>query len=259
LAGLFVLLAAAGAISEQAARWHVWRDYPPPGRMVDIGGRRMQIDCRGKGSPTVVFESGAGPLGGLDWGKVQGPVAAFTRACSCSRAGELWSDPAGEKLTDERVAQDLHATLAAAGEKPPFVLVGHSLGGAYVATYTGLYPDDVAGLVLVSPAYPDQYARFPAIVGPEKAGFPQLRMLRIANALDWTGLTRRLFAPPVADPSLPPGVGAASLAWLFRTLPTLVDEYTQLPDLLLESGHYRKFGDRPVIVLSEGMSNTNRP
>ena len=256
LCGLLMLLVAAGAAFEQIARWLGTRAYPPPGKMVDIGARRMQINCLGQGSPTVVFESGAGPLGGLDWGNVQRRIAAFTRACSYSRAGELWSDPARTPLTAKRVAQDLHATLVAAGEKPPYVLVGHSIGGPYIVTYTGLYPDEVAGLVLVDPAYPDEFVRLAAIVGPANAGFNDiLRPLRVANALDWTGLARLLFSARAQDPKLPPGAGATGVAWLFRTLPTLVDEYEQAPAILLESGQYRNFGSRPVIVLSSGIGS----
>ncbi len=250
IAALVVVLLAWGAIHEQIARSQAIRDYPPPGKMVDIGGRRMQINCTGHGSPTVVFESGAGPLGGLDWGKVQPSVAAFTRACSYSRAGELWSDPAGAPLTAKRVAQDLHATLAAAGEKPPYVLVGHSLGGPYVMTYTGIYPDEVAGLVLVDPAFPDQAERFQAIGNLDQSS--PLPTLHVANALAWTGLTRLLFAGKAADPNLPPGAGATALAWLFRTLPTLVEEYAQSDAIEKESGQYRKLGNRPLIVLSSG-------
>jgi pimeloyl-ACP methyl ester carboxylesterase len=257
IAAFLILLLATGAGFEQFKRWRAMHDYPPTGRMVEIdGARRMHIDCRGQGKPTVVFESGAGPLGGLDWGRVQDPIAAFTRACSYSRAGELWSDPANAPLTAIRVAQDLHATLSSAGEDPPYILVGHSLGGPYAVIFTAIFPDDVAGLVLVDPSFPDQDKRLAAIVGPAKSGEDaQLRMLRLANTLDWTGLTRLLFARLAADPKLPPGAGDTALAWLFRTLPTLVEEYTQAGAIIADSGQYRDFGTRPVIVLTAGGEN----
>ncbi len=86
------LLLGVGAIWEQVERQREIRDFPAPGRLVDIGGRRIQIDCRGTGSPTVVFESGLGIDGSLSWTKVQDEVAQFTRACAYCRAGIIWSD-----------------------------------------------------------------------------------------------------------------------------------------------------------------------
>src|SRR5262249_44679057 len=96
-AGLLLTIAAAllvgvGAIWEQVERQRAVRDFPAPGSLVDIGSRRIQIDCRGTGSPTVVFESGLDIYGSLSSTKVQGEVAKFTRACAYSRAGIVWSD-----------------------------------------------------------------------------------------------------------------------------------------------------------------------
>jgi hypothetical protein len=82
----------AGAVYEHMARSHVAAEYPPAGRVVDIGGRRLQIDCRGSGTPIVVFESARDMQGSLSWYRVHDRVAAFTRACAYSRAGILWSD-----------------------------------------------------------------------------------------------------------------------------------------------------------------------
>src|SRR5262245_35970193 len=81
-----------GATWEQYERHQAALEFPAPGRLLNIGGRRIQIDCRGTGSPTVVFESGGGFHGALSWAKVLDPVAKFTCACAYSRAGILWSD-----------------------------------------------------------------------------------------------------------------------------------------------------------------------
>ena len=124
---------------------------------MDIGGRRIQIDCRGTGSPVVVFESND-LWGSLSWSAVQDSVAATTRACSYSRAGILWSDPGAGLRDDKVIAFDLHAVLERAGERPPFVLVGQSLAGLYAVSYTQYFGAEVAGLVLVDPAHPDNDA-----------------------------------------------------------------------------------------------------
>ncbi len=113
--------------------------YPPPGRLIDIGGRRLHIDCTGAGSPTVVLVAGGGAYS-IDWSLVQPTIAATTRVCSYDRAGLGWSDSGPADETVEQTLSDLHALLAAAGEQPPFILVGASIGGIYIQAYQHAYP-----------------------------------------------------------------------------------------------------------------------
>ncbi|HWO12291.1 MAG TPA: alpha/beta hydrolase, partial [Polyangiaceae bacterium] len=131
LLGLVVLALTCGASYEALARRQVAARFPVPGKLVDIGGRALHIDCRGTGSPTVVFESGLDSAGALAWSLVHDEVAQVTRACSYSRAGILSSDPAVGERDADAVAEDLHVLLERAGERPPLVLVAHSLGGIY--------------------------------------------------------------------------------------------------------------------------------
>lgn len=119
---------------------------PPPGVLVDIGGWRLHLNCQGAGSPTVVFESGAGDPG-IVWGLVQPPVAQFTRACSYDRAGLAWSDPGPMPRTMRQVAYELRLLLTRAGEKPPYVLVSHSLGGFFARVFNRDHGADVVGFV----------------------------------------------------------------------------------------------------------------
>jgi pimeloyl-ACP methyl ester carboxylesterase len=94
-----------------------------PGRLVDVGGRKPHLHCTGAASPTLVFEAGASAFA-IDFSLVQRDVARSTRACSYDRIGHGWSDPRGD--TDPETAVVLHDLLRAAGEKPPYVLVGAS-------------------------------------------------------------------------------------------------------------------------------------
>ena len=127
---------------------------PAPGRLVDIGGRKLHFICSGSGAPTVVLEAGAGAFA-IDWSLVQPAVAQSQRVCSYDRAGAGWSDPRDAVDTPARIIRDLHSGLAAAGEKTPVVLVGHSMGGVYARLYQLEYPGDVVGLVLVDPSSED--------------------------------------------------------------------------------------------------------
>lgn len=246
---LTIIVVAGGAAYEQLARRNASQDFPPPGKLVDIGGRRIQLDCRGKGTPIVVFESGLDVFGSLSWAAVHDDVAKFTRACAYSRAGIMWSDPSNGPFSAENVAEDLHKTLTAAGERGPYVMVGHSLGGPYLSTFTGRDGSDVAGLVFVDASHPDQLARFRAAVGKDLSQDPQMK---IGAALSWSGLVRLVTAHNPLPPGAPAGIGAASHAWLPQSLPAANAEMENIAATMIEAGKTRSFGSRPLFVLTHG-------
>lgn len=125
--------------------------YTHPERVIDVGGgRKMNLYCLGKGSPTVVFEAGLSSWN-MVWVDVQPVIARYTRACSYDRAGLGFSDPGPRPATAANIVSDLHALLKAGGIRPPYVLVGHSAGGLYVRLYADEYRSEVVGMVLVDP------------------------------------------------------------------------------------------------------------
>jgi pimeloyl-ACP methyl ester carboxylesterase len=128
---------------------------PPLGALVDVGQRKMHIHCVGSGNPTVVLESGASSFA-LDWALVQPDVGRTTRVCSYDRSGYGWSDPATAGEAPEQVVRDLRTLLDAARERPPFVLVGASMGGIYVRMFLLRHPDDVSGIVFVDASHEDR-------------------------------------------------------------------------------------------------------
>src|SRR5690348_14311024 len=121
---------------------------PPSGRVIDVGGHRLHLYCSGHGTPTVVIETGLGDIGS-DWTLVQQRVGASTRICTYDRAGYGWSDPGPMPRTFDQLNLELRDVLTRAGERGPFVLVGHSFGGGVVRQFAYTYPHDVAGLVFV--------------------------------------------------------------------------------------------------------------
>src|SRR5262245_50402638 len=178
LAGVVaLLLATAGAVAAQgtvpAAPSAAQGDFAG---LVDVGGRRLYLECQGTGSPTVVLEAGGfarGDVWSRDWGASVGgrtmvfpAVAGFTRVCAYDRPGTTAevppdldpsgtaflpsrSDPAPMPRTARDTVPDLHALLQAASVPGPYVLVGHSIGGVFVRLYASEYPDEVVGMVLV--------------------------------------------------------------------------------------------------------------
>ena len=147
---LFAVFAASATLLAQEADIGA-----PPGRLIDVGGRRLHVHCTGSGSPTVVIEAGASSFA-LDFSLVQPEVARIQRVCSYDRAGMGWSEARSGVDTPTRVVSDLRAMLGASGEKPPYVMVGASFGALYVRLYQLEHPDDVGGLVLIDPATEDR-------------------------------------------------------------------------------------------------------
>lgn len=150
---VLVLPAALAAIGIVYQRIGVWRDrrrFPPPGRLIDVGGHRVHVVCRGQGSPAVVFESGIA-ASSLNWAAVQRPIGSFTRACTYDRAGLGWSDAPSRRRTLSSILGDFAAVLSHADAQRPVVLVGHSFGCFVVRTYAAHHPERVAGIVLVDP------------------------------------------------------------------------------------------------------------
>jgi len=154
-AGLIVLLAILGVSYQAVETLEDARRFPPRGKLVDVGGFKLNLNCTGRGSPTVILESGLGVLA-IEWQLVQPEIAKFTRVCSYDRAGYGWSDAGPMPRTSEQIANELHTLMQNAGEKQPYVLVGHSAGGLDVRVYNGQFPNDVVGMVLVDATEEDQ-------------------------------------------------------------------------------------------------------
>jgi pimeloyl-ACP methyl ester carboxylesterase len=117
-----------------------------PGQLVNIGGRRLHLNCTGTGSPAVIAESGSGAFS-VDWALVQPEVARLTRFCSYDRAGYAWSDAGPARDSVAQIVDDLHMLLQTADIKPPIILVGASLGGLFIRAYQRRYPNQITGLV----------------------------------------------------------------------------------------------------------------
>lgn len=255
--GVFIACMVAIAIcgstmTEALLRNRDARRFPPVGRLVDIGGIRLHLDCRGSGSPTVVLESGLDHLGALSWMAVHDSIARTTRVCAYSRAGLLWSEARAEPFDPMRVPRDLHDLLSVAGEHPPFVLVGHSLGGPYAMLFTAQYPSDVAGLVLIDASHPAQQPRLAAALGkPLSALMPSTLQMTVYVALARLGVLR--WTSLVDAPSTwPASVRAAFTVFLPPSAGALRDEIMATASTLEAAGHRTSLDARPLVLLTAG-------
>ncbi len=148
----------AQIVSEPSQRrWRkTGRRAPPMGEHFEVGGRYLLLHRSGAGSPAVVFLPGAGLIG-LDYLNIHNEVSRFTTSVLYDRAGTGWSDDGRLPRTADEVTDELRSVLSAAQIPPPYLLVGHSLGGAYARRYAQSCPDNVAAILLLDPAHEDYY------------------------------------------------------------------------------------------------------
>jgi pimeloyl-ACP methyl ester carboxylesterase len=128
----------------------------PEKRFAQIEDGRLEYAASGEGRPTVVFINGGGPATMDSWAKVYPDAAKISSVFAYNRFGDGRSDQVSEPQTGEKVVGSLRRLLQKEGQKPPYILVGHSLGGLYANLFARRYPREVAGVVLVDSSHPDQ-------------------------------------------------------------------------------------------------------
>jgi pimeloyl-ACP methyl ester carboxylesterase len=258
VAACFVLvLALGGMVYEQIGRRQDRRRYAQIGRSVDIGGRSLNIFCSGEGEPTVVFDSG-GHTAGYGWISIQPEIAKLTRACWYDRAAYGWSDAGPIPCTPRAVATDLHALLRAANIAPPYVLVGATVAGFNVRVYNGLYPEEVAGAVLIAASDPDAFAHTPAYMKGALASLP--RSLRSFGCRVVTPILLNLgFLRLMGNPGSGQPFGMENLRsdqqrelrFLSKNPATVLGgEGCDLEEDIAEVRAAGNFGDRPLVVVA---------
>jgi pimeloyl-ACP methyl ester carboxylesterase len=237
-------LASLGATYGDVALRRDLETYPAPGRLYDVDGHRLHLDCRGQGGPTVVLFNGLGEVS-ASWARITSPVAATTRVCGYDRAGQGWSDEAASPQDGVESAEDLHALLATAGEHGPYVLVGHSIGGTYAMTYAARYRDQVAGLILLDSSSPEQFTRIPAYPG-------RYALMRRGFALLPT-VNRLGLGPLLAPASHLPAAAAEQVRALGstpRAARNVRDELSVIRDVFAQAQKLATLDDRPLAVLT---------
>lgn len=240
-----VLVLCTGVAYEQWARRSVARDFPPPGVLIEYKNKLSHLHCTGEGAPTVVLEAGHGVAGSLAWASVQPGIAADTRVCSYDRAGILWSEPRDEPRDAAHITEELHGLLEAALESPPYVMVGHSLGGLLVRVFADRFPSEVAGVVFVDAAHPEQFDRYPAKVreflSEAESSLPSPRLFRL-----WTAVGAYRFRLDTPQ--------NAVQAFLPRTIPWgFLGERMARDATAEQAAESEALGDRPLIVLTAGV------
>jgi pimeloyl-ACP methyl ester carboxylesterase len=249
-----VVVSVVGALYQFIGNAIDQRRYPPPGKLIDVGGHQLHLYCTGAGSPTVVLDA-MGNGWSLYWSTVQPEIAKFTRVCSYDRAGYGWSDPGPTPRTAQQVAIELHTLLANAQVPGPYVLVGHSFSGFTVRLFRNQDPREVVGMVLVEAGHEDVW-QDPESRKSHDALRRVLPALRVGAALGTMRLLATLDKTPLLPgkqlQEVPPEVRPLLRAGLARTsyVTTIAQEDAALPETHEEVRAAGTLGDLPLVVLT---------
>ena len=240
--------------------------YASPQRLVALpDGRHMNLYCTGKGAPTVILEGGWTTTT-MWWRTIQARVATTTRVCSYDRAGYGFSDAAALPRSAAPIAKDLGQLLKAAGERGPYIVVAHSLGGLDARLFAVQHRREMKGMLLIDPTVPGQVQKMGAVSASYEA---DMNGLIGAVARCSQGIIAGTIKPdtresrPCVDPaskSLPDTINVAHRAQQLTAgyQHTAASELQSL-DLSsreVEAGQ-RPYGAMPLIVMTAGKSNFN--
>ena len=250
LAALTVL---SGFIYETVMRATNHRAFPPPGRLVDVGGHTLHLHCVGAGSPTVLLEAGQDARGSLSWTPIKESIAAVTRVCAYDRAGIGWSEAGPNPRISPTIANELDALLTAAEEEGPYVLVGHSMAGIHIRNFADLDRSAVAGLVFVDASHPEQVSRLPA----EITGLPPAPLQMAVKFVNRVGLFRFVSLWP--DTPMSAEVNAVLRRFRPSSNVGLWAEATESARSFESAIQSPGFGDLPLMVLTAGQKPSFAP
>ena len=258
VAVLAFALPLSGCLYETSAAARAARQFPPPGRLVDVGGRSLHLLCIGTGRPVVLFEA-SGFSNSASSAVARDAVARHTTVCSYDRAGVGWSDPATGPASIGRLADDLRRLSDNAPLDPPFVIVASSIGGTVSELFARRYPARVAGLVFADAGNSEMIASANE-VATASVRFEAGAACAALSAAGSVGLVR-LFDPFAFRRDSSPGADrAAALMYRARPWKALCGLVSNLSDSVAEFEQAPALRpDLPLVVLSAERSDNLIP
>ncbi len=254
LMSIIVILAGAGVVYERIAEDSDAQRYPPPGALVDIGGRSLHVNCTGSGSPTVLLEAGGGGTS-LDWSLVQPVLAASTRICAYDRAGSGWSDAGPMPRSPRTIVDDLDALLRIGKISGPYVVVSHSDSGLSALLFAIEHRDATAGVVFVDARHPSSLS-----VAERKNQLDQAQMLPAITTIVGRSGIGRLFGAALFPQIYPEGrflsPATRELMLMQASRPAYVDQVISsiasatANDFEITAAHAASLGSIPEVVLT---------
>jgi len=199
LAGVILLLIIAGAC------YRLFSSKPvPPGKLVDVNGTKLHIRAEGVKNdlPTLILEAGANSHTDMFHWLSEG-LKQNVRIIRYDREGKWFSESSKDSITPEFYAHQLHELLEKSGEKPPYILVGHSMGGPYNQIFRDLYPNEVKGMVFLDSSHPEQWERLAQKELIPKEQINVLKFIAVLSDLGIRGLYNAITNPKDTNDGLP--------------------------------------------------------
>ena len=226
----------------------------PPGELVDVNGTKLHIRAEGKKNdlPTLVLESGAG--GDTDvfhW--ISEELKKNMRVVRYDREGKWFSESSKDSITSEFYARQLHKLLEKSGEKPPYILAGHSMGGVYNRIFRDLYPSEVEGIIFLDSSHPEQWKRLSENGLIENNRISLIKYRSILADLGIMGVYNKIMKPKSLDKNLPKELQNRKLNLLFHSGDVYrrsLKENNINNDILLRAGRASNLDSIPVLVFT---------
>ena len=249
IAGFIILLLLSGLF------FRLFSSKPvPPGKLVDVNGTKIHIRAEGKKNdlPTLILEAGAGSnTDMLHWIAVG--LKKNMRVIRYDREGKWFSESTKDSITPEFYANQLHQLLEKSGEKPPYILAGHSMGGPYNRIFRDLYPNEVKGMVFIDSSHPEQWNRL-----AQKELFSEnqiflVKTIAILSDMGIVGAYNKLFESEPANDGLPKDchIRAHNLtAYSGKVFRRYIKENDINDKVLLRAGKTKNLDSLPVLVFT---------
>lgn len=253
------LVPLAGLAYEYYAAARDEKEYPPPGKLIEVDGYRLHVNCQGtpkEGVPSVILESGIWGCS-MDWQLVQPKIGEMTQVISYDRAGYGWSDSGPAPRTFEQIRKELKGVLEVMGIKPPYIFIGHSLGGPIVRYFHSQHPEEVAGMVLIDTPHEDAPPQFSRIFRVVAGALSYLTCFGIFRGLMETN---HIYSDnPKWTPTMQKTYLAAHRV-KSKSFATLLNEWDcSLENYKMLQQKRKHLGDKPIIVIPRGNEKLLRP
>ena len=260
LIGIFITL-CIGVIWQYGLGAYEKNHYSSPGQLIEVNTHKMHIYSKGEGSPTVIFTTGSGtPCAYTDYYLIQKQISKTVRTVSYDRPGYGWSEPTTISRSIGKQVEELHVLLSKAREKPPYILVGHSLASLEVIHYAQLYPEEVSGIVLIDGGNPKDYLYYSEFEAEAINLFSELiRITGLARAMGSVGIFPALVGQDLRHKQLPHELQQMDEIMFYNKLGLRANRdalknMNENAKKVIENG---KLGDIPLIILTAGES-TNK-
>jgi pimeloyl-ACP methyl ester carboxylesterase len=249
LVGIILLLIVSGAC------YRLFSSKPvPPGKLVDVNGTKLHIRAEGKKNdlPTVILEAGANShTDMLHW--IAEGLKKNMRVIRYDREGKWFSESSKDSITSEFYAYQLHKLLEKNGEKPPYILVGHSMGGPYNQIFRDLYPNEVKGMVFLDSSHPEQWERLAQNELIPKEQINLLKFIAVISDMGIRGIYNKITSPKAKNDGLPKDCHIRNLnlaSYSGKVYHRYLKENRINDDILKRAGLAKSLDSLPILVFT---------